>query len=211
MKKSTIEVLKNFATINQSVLIHPGNQLATMATTKNIFASAVVEDEFPREFAIYNLNEYLSVLSLFSEPKIEYGENDITIKEGKMKVRYQYSSPAVVVSPPKGKSIPVRDVLLTFDLKKEDLAGLVKASSILKATDLIIDQNSMSVTNRKGNDNTYKIDIDGVEGDTDRSFALKVEYLKLIPNDYRVQVNERVLNFTNDEKQLSYTFTLDRD
>jgi N-acetylneuraminic acid mutarotase len=105
----------------------------------------------------------------------------------------------------------VRDVLLTFDLKKEDLAGLVKASSILKATDLIIDQNSMSVTNRKGNDNTYKIDIEAAEGDTDRSFALKVEYLKLIPNDYRVQVNERVLNFTNEEKQLSYTFTLDRD
>lgn len=211
MQKSTVEILKNFSTINQSILIHEGNQLATMATTKNIFASAVVEDVFPREFALYSLNEFLSVLSLFSEPKIEYGENDITIKEGKMKVRYQYSSPAVVVSPPKGKSIPVRDVLLTFDLKKEDLAGLVKASSILKATDLIIDQNSMSVTNRKGNDNTYKIDIEAAEGDTDRSFALKVEYLKLIPNDYRVQVNERVLNFTNEEKQLSYTFTLDRD
>ena len=211
MKKSTIEILKNFSAINQSILIHEGNQLATMAPTKNIFATAVVEDVFPREFALYSLNEFLSVLSLFAEPKIEYGENDITIKEGKMKVRYQYSSPAVVVSPPKGKSIPVRDVLLTFDLKKEDLAGLIKASSILKATDLIIDQNSMSVTNRKGNDNTYKIDLDGVEGDTDSSFALKVEYLKLIPNDYRVQVNERVLNFTNEEKQLSYTFTLDRE
>ena len=211
MQKSTVEILKNFSSINQSILIHEGNQLATMATTKNIFASAVVEDVFPREFAIYNLPEFLSVLSLFSEPKIEYGENDITIKEGKMKVRYQYSSPAVVISPPKGKSIPVRDVLLTFDLKKEDLAGLIKASSILKATDLIIDQKSMSVTNRKGNDNTYKIDLDGVEGDTDRSFALKVEYLKLIPNDYRVQVNERVLSFVNEEKQLSYTFTLDRE
>ena len=211
MKKSTIDILKNFSGINQSIQIYAGNQLATMAPTKNIFASAIVEDEFPRDFALYSLSEFLSVLSLFSEPKIEYGENDITIKEGKMKVRYQYSSPAVVVSPPKGKSIPVRDVLLTFDLKKEDLAGLVKASAILKATDLIIDQNSMSVTNRKGNDNTYKIDIEAAEGDTDRSFALKVEYLKLIPNDYRVQVNERVLNFTNEEKQLSYTFTLDRD
>lgn len=211
MDKNTIDILKNFSSINQSIQIYAGNQLATMATTKNIFASAVVATEFPRDFAIYNLPEFLSVLSLFSEPKIEYGENDITIKEGKMKVRYQYSSPAVVVSPPKGKSIPVRDVLLTFDLKKEDLAGLVKASAILKATDLIIDQNSMSVTNRKGNDNTYKIDIEAAEGDTDRSFALKVEYLKLIPNDYRVQVNERVLNFTNEEKQLSYTFTLDRD
>ena len=211
MKKATIEILKNFSSINQSILIHEGNQLATMATTKNIFATAIVEDEFPKDFALYSLSEFLSVLSLFSEPKIEYGENDITIKEGKMKVRYQYSSPAVVVSPPKGKSIPVRDVLLTFDLKKEDLAGLVKASAILKATDLIIDQHSMSVTNRKGNDNTYKIDIEAAEGDTDRSFALKVEYLKLIPNDYRVQVNERVLNFTNEEKQLSYTFTLDRD
>ena len=211
MKKSTIDVLRNFSSINQSIQIYAGNQLATMAPTKNIFASAIVEDEFPRDFALYSLSEFLSVLSLFAEPKIEYGENDITIKEGKMKVRYQYSSPAVVVSPPKGKSIPVRDVLLTFDLKKEDLAGLVRASSILKATDLIIDQNSMSVTNRKGNDNTYKIDIEAAEGDTDRSFALKVEYLKLIPNDYRVQVNERVLNFTNEEKQLSYTFTLDRD
>ena len=211
MKKSTIDVLRNFSSINHSILIHEGNQLATMAPSKNIFATAVVEDVFPREFALYNLPEFLSVLSLFSEPEIEYGENDITIKEGKMKVRYQYSSPAVVISPPKGKSIPVRDVLLTFDLKKEDLAGLIKASSILKATDLIIDQNSMSVTNRKGNDNTYKIDLDGVEGDTDRTFALKVEYLKLIPNDYRVQVNERVLSFVNEEKQLTYTFTLDRD
>ena len=199
MKKSTIDILKNFSGINQSIQIYAGNQLA------------FVEDEFPRDFALYSLSEFLSVLTLFAEPKIEYGENDITIKEGKMKVRYQYSSPAVVVSPPKGKSIPVRDVLLTFDLPKDDLAGLIKAASVLKATDLIIDQNSMSVTNRKGNDNTYKIDIEGAEGDTDRSFALKVEYLKLIPNDYRVQVNERVLNFTNEEKQLSYTFTLDRE
>ena len=111
MDKNTIEVMRNFSTINQSIMIYAGNSLATMATTKNIFASAVVATEFPRDFAIYNLPEFLSVLSLFAEPKIEYGENDITIKEGKMKVRYQYSSPAVVISPPKGKSILVRDVL----------------------------------------------------------------------------------------------------
>ena len=211
MDKNTIETLKNFATINQGIVIYAGNELATMAPTKNIFATAKVGVTFPRDFAIYNLNEFLSVLSLFSEPEIEYGENAITIKEGKMKVRYQYSSMAVVVSPPKGKSIPIRDVLLEFDLKKEDLQGLVKAASVLKASDLCIDSTGLSVTNRKGNDNTYKIEVDGAVGETDQSFALKMEYLKVIPADYRVRVTERYIAMDNADKNLAYIITLDRE
>ena len=214
MDPRTIEILKQFSTINQGIVIEAGNKIRTMAVTKNIFASAVVPDTFEREFAIYNLNEFLAVLSLFGVPDFTYGEESVSIKQGKMKARYNYSSPAVVTAPPKGKTIPVRDVQLEFDVTAEELRNLMKAAAVLKATDLVFSKTGIRAFNKKMDANDYALSIDGVEGDSDKLFSLKLDSMKMLPGDYRVRVTDTVVAFDAGEEgvdALSYTMALERD
>lgn len=215
MDPKTVEVLKNFATINQGILIEPGNTIRTMTVAKNIFASAIVPDTFTTGFAIYNLNEFLSVLSLFAVPDLAYGEDSVVIKQGKMRARYQYSSPAVVVSPPPGKSIPVRNVQLEFDMTGEELRNLMKAAAVLKATDLIFTRDGVRAFNKKLDANDYTLSVDGIEGDTDKSFCLKLDSMKMMPGDYHVRVTDTVVCFeqkdADGEPTLSYTLALERE
>lgn len=208
MDQKTIEVLKSFSAINQGIVVREGNVLRTMAQTKNIFGTATVPDSFPRDFAIYNLNELLSVLSLFEAPEISYGEDAITIKQGRTKIRYVYSKEAAVVAPPEGKSIPVKDVQLEFDLSKEDLTSLIKASQVMKAADLVVTKKGLSAIDKKrGGENAYTLDLD-ITGDSDDEFSVKIDTLKgVIPANYHVRVTPRVIAF--DAEDLSYAIALD--
>lgn len=208
MDQKTIEVLKSFSAINQGIVVREGNVLRTMAQTKNIFGTATVPDVFPRDFAIYNLNELLSVLSLFEAPEISYGDDAITIKQGRTKIRYVYSKEAAVVAPPEGKSIPVKDVQLEFDLTKEDLSSLIKASQVMKAADLVVTKKGLSAIDKKrGGENAYTLDLD-IEGDSSEEFSVKIDTLKgVIPANYHVRVTPRVIAF--DAEDLSYAIALD--
>ncbi|ASD50388.1 DNA polymerase processivity factor [Acidovorax phage ACP17] len=210
MQPKTIEILKSFAAINQGIVVREGNVLRTMSQSKNIFGTATVPDDFPREFAIYNLNELLSVLSLFEAPEIGYGDDAITIKQGRSTIQYVYSSPAVVVAPPADKSIPVKDVQLEFDLTKEGLTALLKAAAVMKAADLVVTKKGLSAIDKKrGGENSYQVDLD-VEGDTNDEFSVKIDTLKgVIPANYRVRVTPRVISF--DAEGLSYVIALDKD
>lgn len=211
MDQKTVDVLKNFATINQGIIITEGDEIRTMAVTKNIFATAKVPDSFPREFAVYNLNELLAVLSLFGVPDIAYGDDAIAIRQGKMRAKYLYSSPAVVTAPPKGKTIPVRDVQLEFDLTGEELKNLMKAAAVLKATDLVFSKSGVRAYNKKTNDNDYTLEVDGIEGDTDKLFSLKLDSMKMIPGDYHVRVTDTVIAFDSKDGTLTYIVTLERE
>lgn len=209
MEQKTIETLKAFALVNQGIIIREGNVLRTMAVTKNIFGTATVPDSFPKEFAIYNLNEFLSVLSIFKEPEIAYKEEYIEIKGGKTRIKYFYSSPSVVVSPPVGKEIAAKDIQLEFDLKIADLQSLLKASGVLKSTDLVISDKAMSAITKNGGENSYDVPLEGVEGETTEKFSLKIDTLRgVIPNDYHVRVSSRVIFL--DAPDLSYIIALDK-
>lgn len=212
MDSKTIEILKSFADINQGILIREGNTLRTMAVSKNIFGKAEVPTTFPKEFAIYNLKELLAVLSLFKEPDVEYMEQYLKIKEGRNTVKYFYSSPAVVVSPPADKDIPKKDVVLSFSLKKEDFSDLIKATGTLRSTDLIISKKGVTAVTKNGGDNSYSIDIEGVDGESDDKFTLKVGVLSgVIPSDFRVSVSPRVVFFESESDSLTYTFALEKE
>lgn len=210
MQKKTIEVLQSFAAINQGIIVREGNVLRTMAQSKNIFGTATVPDTFPREFAIYDLNGFLSVLSLFDAPEISYNDEHILIKQGKVKIKFFYSSPNVIVAPPEGKDVPVKDVQLEFTIKKETLASMLKGAAVMKATDLVITKDRMSAINKKGGDNSYDLDLEGVEGDSDDEFSLKIDPLKFLLGgiDYRVRVTPRVVAF--DAENLSYVYALEK-
>ena len=109
---NTLGILKNFAGINNSILVKQGNQLRTMSVAKNILAEAQIEEDFPREFAIYDLNQFLNGLSLHQDPELDFTENTyLNIREGKRRVKYFYADPNVIVSPPEKEiTLPTEDV-----------------------------------------------------------------------------------------------------
>lgn len=212
MNKNTIAILQSFATINQGIVFNQGNVLRTMSPAKNIFGTATVTDEFPKDFAIYNLPEFLSVLGLFDAPTIQYGDEYVTISQGKIKVRYIYSNPEMILSPPKDKNIPIRDPQLVFNVTKEQLTAFLKASAILKSTEMVINKTGITAVNSRGSDNSYHLDIEDMEGDTDENFAVRIDNLKLIPTGYKVTVTDRLIAFESDDPaiEISYIMTLER-
>ena len=121
LSEHTISVLKNFASINQNLVIREGSELQTMSAMKNIVARSGVEENFPKEMAIYDLNEFLAALSLFSSPVLEFDEQYVTIKEESNptnSLKYFYSDPSVVQSPSKTITMPSEDI--TFELTSGD-------------------------------------------------------------------------------------------
>ena len=89
LSDQTLTVLKNFAGINNSILVKQGTQLRTISVAKNILAEAAIDEDFPRDFAIYDLNQFLNGLSLHQDPEMDFKEETyLTIREGKRRVKY---------------------------------------------------------------------------------------------------------------------------
>ena len=127
---NTLMVLKNFAGINNSILVKKGSKLRTMSVAKNILAEADITEDFPREFGIYDLNQFLNGLSLHQDPNLDFSEDTyLTIREGKRRVKYFYADPQVIVSPPEKEiSLPTKDVC--FQLESITLEKLLKAAAV---------------------------------------------------------------------------------
>ena len=169
LSEQTKEILKNFSSINQNLLIKSGKTLTTMSAMKNIVAKAEVEESFPKEFAIYDLNEFLSALSLFGNPDLDFQENYVVITEGKTKnktLKYFYSDPSVIVSPSKEVQMPEAEV--SFEFKHDTFNKVAKASAVLGAPDLVLNgSGALSVTDKKNSSaNNFSVDVDAeVTGD----------------------------------------------
>jgi hypothetical protein len=214
LSKDTANILKNFSQINQSILIKEGNKLKTISVMKNIFAEAKVNEEFQQEFAIYDLNQFLSGLSLYDAPDLEFSDSYLTIRDGVRRAKYFFADPNVIVSPPdKEISLPSRDVCFTVSTQQID--GLLKAAAIYQVTDL-------SAVSRKGkvelvvsdkkNDTSHEY-VESV-GETDEEFVFnfKVENLKLLPGSYDVVISSKLLaEFTHKTLDLRYYIALEPD
>ena len=198
LSEHTISVLKNFASINQNLVIKEGSELQTMSAMKNIVARSGVAENFPKEMAIYDLNEFLRALSLFSSPVLEFDEQYVTIKEESNptnSLKYFYSDPSVVQSPSKTITMPSEDI--TFELSSGDLSKMKRASAVIGAPDMVLentDEPFKSILNAidKKNDtaNNYSLDI-STNGDGQFKFYFKVENLKLMDGSYDVSVSSK--------------------
>ena len=134
----TINLLKNFASINQSILFKQGNQLRTISVMKNILAEANIDEDFPQDFGVYDLSQCLNSLGLFQEPELNFtGESFLNIKEGKQRSKYFFADPSVIVSPPE-KSITLPSVDVEFTLRSSQLDRLLKAAGVYHLTDLSV-------------------------------------------------------------------------
>ena len=217
LSEHTISVLKNFASINQNLVIREGSELQTMSAMKNIVARSGVEENFPKEMAIYDLNEFLAALSLFSSPVLEFDEQYVTIKEESNptnSLKYFYSDPSVVQSPSKTITMPSEDI--TFELSSGDLSKMKRASAVIGAPDMVLentDEPFKSILNAidKKNDtaNNYSLDV-STNGDGEFKFFFKVENLKLMDGSYDVAISSKnISHFKNKSSQVEYWIALE--
>jgi hypothetical protein len=216
LSEHTVDVLKNFASINQNLVIKEGSTLTTMSAMKNIVAKAEVEESFDKEVAIYDLNEFLASISLFTSPILDFNEGFVTIKEEnnpKNSLKYFYSDPSVVTSPNKTITMPSKEV--SFKLNGENLNKLKRAAGVIQAPDLVLEKNNTDVfltVKDKKNDtaNTFSIDVDTVADGSDFKFFFKVENLKLMDGDYDVDISSKnISHLASSNKDVEYWVALE--
>ena len=215
LSDQTLNILKNFAGINNSILVKQGTQLRTISVAKNILAEAVIDEEFSRDFAVYDLNQFLNGLSLHQDPDLDFSPDSyISIKEGKRRVKYFYADPNVIVSPPEKEiTLPSEDV--HFQLESSSLEKLLKAAAVYQLPDLSAVGEAgvvKLVVRDKKNDTSNEFAV--VVGETDKefSFNFKVENIKIIPGAYDVVVSQKLLSkFTNTNCDLKYYIALEPD
>ncbi len=218
LTKETFNTLKNFATINKSVVIDSGSKIRTISINKNIYASAEVSEEFPTQIPIYDLGIFLSGLSLFEQPVFDFSEDSkLVIRDETRKqfANYRYSDPSLIVQPP-DKEITLPSVDVEFVLKPHVLDSLLRASSVYQVPDLCLYTNNgdmlLKVCDKK-NDTTNSFEVPVGKSDEDFCYCFKVENLRLQPEEYNVQIaGARIARFlsTND-RHLEYFIALEPD
>ena len=195
ISRPTIEVLKNFCSINKSIVIKPGNQISTLSINKNILAIAEVEEQLDSQISIYDLGVFLGGLSLFDSPQIDTSQsNYVTVSDlkGRSKTRLFYADPDIITQPPEKEiQLPSQDV--EFNLEAGVLQQLQRAASVYQLPDLCLFSDGskmhLTVTDKKNEtSNSYSVEV----GETEDQFCycFKVENLKLLAGDYRVTMSK---------------------
>ncbi len=214
LSKATIEILKNFATINQSIVINEGNKIKTVNSLKNILAHADVEETFPQEFAIYDLNEFLGLLSVMSDPELTFNENDVNVSSGTQKVKYRYADTDYIVKPEKDIEMPECDI--KFNLKEDVYINLDKTATQLQLNDVYLkgcektNKMYLCATNKK-NDSSNDYSEEVGEGVAKKfNVVMKKENLKIIPGDYNVSISSKGISyFKSVNTDLEYWIALE--
>ena len=198
LSRETIGILRNFSTINSNIVIDAGSTIKTISEAKNIFAKAEIEESFPSDFGIYDLNEFLSVLNLFDNPVLEFkGQQIVVQEEGKRRsVNYTPSDREILTYPQKDIKMPSTDV--EFELTAGQIATLQKAASTLSVSDIVITAGEsgavVSVTDLDNpTSNSYQFEFEGTQVPEDAKIVFNINNLKLIAGDYNVSVSSKLI------------------
>ena len=215
LSDNTLSVLKNFSTINQSILFKQGTKLRTISVMKNILAEVQLKEELPKDFGIYDLNQFLNGMGLHQSPELDFNNDGyVVIKEGKMRSKYFFADPQVIVTPPeKTIELPTEDV--SFTLSTDQLDKLLKAAAIYQLQDLLViggDGVVKILVRDKKNDTSNDFSIVVGETDSTFSFNFKVENIKILPGTYDVVVSKKLLSrFVSKNQDLTYYIALEPD
>ena len=215
LSDKTLTLLKNFSNINQSILFKHGSSLRTISVMKNILAEAHIDEEIPKDFGIYDLNQFLNGLALHQKPELDFQDDSyVMIREGRMRSKYFFADPKVIVTPPdKEITLPSEDV--SFQLSTSQLDKLLKAAAIYQLPDLAVvggDGVVKVLVRDKKNDTSNDFSI--VVGETDKkfSFNFKVENIKIVPGTYDIVLSQKLLSrFTCQNYSLKYYIALEPD
>ena len=209
VSKSTLDTFKNFASINTNLLVREGQTLATVSNSMSILCRASVTESFPREFAIYDLNQFLSLLTMDENADLEFGDESVTVKTGVGKFEFFYAEPSVIKAAP-DKEIPVEE-MYSFSITKDNIQTIYRAASAISAPFLRVVGSGSEVFLSVGDPNTPKSNSFTMSlGASDREFdaRLSIESLKVIPDNYEVTIGTKpVMKFENDDR--TYWLALD--
>ena len=213
LSESTKEILKNFSEINPNLVITPGKQLKTISTMKNILATANVSEDFPQDIAIYDLNEFLGVMSLFTKPTFAFDDKSLSISEEgtSTKSKYYFADPSILTVPQKDVKMPEAEV--SFTLTETDLTKVKKAAAMLQLPDISISSKGsdimLSAIDKK-NDTANNFSIKVGTSDKTFDFHFKTEHLKMLPGDYNVSISSKLIsNFKHKSKPIEYWVALE--
>jgi hypothetical protein len=186
--EQTLNVLKSFSGINKSILLEPGREIRTITPEKTLIAKAVIADEIPAEACIYDLSRFISILSLYNEPNVEFEDKYFIISEGKRKTKYVYADISMIHVPPsKEITIPSEDVKVNVGW--DDLQTVVKAAGVLQFSEVAFVGTDGKVYLKAIDSSNEGADDYGIEiGETADEFKIiiKTDNLKLLPQDYEV-------------------------
>ena len=208
LSDKTIQILKNFATINQSILVRPGNVLKTITPLKTILAQATVTENFEQEFAIYELPRFLGTISLFSDPEFTFQEKYVTISSGKQRVNYTYAEASMIMTPP-SKEISSPDTEVEFTITADQLSTISKAGAVLQMPEIaVVGEDGLisirAIDSKNSSADVFSLDV----GECDKDFKVifRPENLKLITSDYKVSITTAgICRFESDN--LTYWVT----
>ena len=207
LSESTKEILKNFSEINPNLVITPGKQLKTISTMKNILATANVSEDFPQDIAIYDLNEFLGVMSLFTKPTFAFDDKSLSISEEgtSTKSKYYFADPQ--------KDVKMPEAEVSFTLTETDLTKVKKAAAMLQLPDISISSKGsdimLSAIDKK-NETANNFSIKVGETNSKFEFHFKTEHLKMLPGDYNVSISSKLIsNFKHKSKPIEYWVALE--
>jgi len=213
----TLSVLKNFASINENIVFTQGNELRTISVAKNILSKATLDEEFPQEFGIYNLSEFLNVLALVENPALSFEEHSVVISDntGLRGNRYYFSDPEMLATPSKDVIMPPSEV--SFVLDTDTLSRLKRASSVLGHDSISItpDGKNIKLTVVDKDDATSNSFFSLVEGEfedgVDFNFIMNVSNLRVINEDYKVSISSKLIsNFKSVQSEIEYFIALEK-
>jgi hypothetical protein len=214
LSNETLSVLKNFAGINSGLEFKTGNKIATISSTKTVLAKATLPDNFPQDFCIYDLNQFLSVLSLSKDTELDFESQNVIFKAGRSKTKYRMTAKNMIVSPP-DKELKLPSVDGSFKLSEEDLVQALKNASVLQSPNVVFesDGNKVTVTVFNAKDDsahTNTIEIgQSTDGKTFKAVFL-TENFKMITTSYNVEISQAGLaHFKNDAGDLEYYIAIE--
>ena len=217
LNDGTLQVLKNFSGINQNILIKEGNTLRTISEARTVLARAAVKEQFPKNFGIYDLNEFIGVLSLVDTPRLKFDDDYVTIGDstGRSKVKYFFSAEEMLTTPQKDITMP--DAEVKFVLTNDTLNKLKRAAAALGHSEVSISNNkgvlSLSVVETQNStSNTFSMDIDGeYNQEANFKFVLNIANLKILPGDYDVEISSKLITqFSHKEQDVQYWIALEK-
>jgi hypothetical protein len=212
LSNETLSVLKNFGSINQGIFFKQGKTLKTVSSHKNILAEVTIKEEIPADFGVYDLNNFLSVVSLHKDdPSFEFDEKHVVIvgNKGRSKIKYRFCEPTMIVTPPE-KQFVMPDSEVKFALTSEDFDWILRAASVLSSPHIAIESDGKKisiVTLDLQNDSAHTDALEIAEGNGNKfKMIFKTENLtKVMPGSYEVAISSKgVSHFKNKNVPLQY-------
>jgi hypothetical protein len=208
LSNETLNVLKNFASINNGMKFKQGNKLSTISSGKTIFVSATIKDEFPQDFCVYDLNQFLAVHSLNKDPEIEFDDSNIIFKSGRSKLTYRKTAENMIVVPP-DREVKLPSIDVEFALTEEAYSNVMKSASVLKSTHIAVESDGgpIMLSCYDASDDAQHTNSIEVAESNGKKFKLVflTDNFKMIPGSYDVQISAKGLgSFKNKNADIQY-------